>query len=54
MRITLHIEPFTVTIIVKKRGNRHSANDSFARRRNYRAANAAGASRTIRSAPAVQ
>ena len=25
MRITLHIGPYTVTIIVKRRGNRHSA-----------------------------
>ena len=25
MRITIHIGAFTVTIIVKKRGNRHSA-----------------------------
>ena len=25
MRITLHIGAFTVTIIVKRRGNRHSA-----------------------------
>ena len=29
MRITLHIGPYTVTIIVKKRENRHSAKFSL-------------------------